>query len=198
MTSASIDCSLILASGSASRRSLLERLRLPFEVLPANLDETPRADETPAALVERLSRSKARAVAERYPDSVVIGSDQVAVFEGRPSGKPGGPVRARELLRRFSGREVDFLTGACVRQGASSFEGYFMDCTRVRFRALEDQEIERYLECDQPWDCAGSFRLESLGPSLFESVESSDPTALLGLPLIGTCALLRRVGFHLP
>jgi septum formation protein len=198
MSKSAIPHDLILASGSVSRRSLLERLRLPFEVLPANLDETPMAGEAPAALAERLSRGKARSVAEQHPNKVVIGSDQVAVFEGKPSGKPGGPERAMQLLRRFSGREVDFLTGTCVKLGASDFEGYFMDCTRVRFRTLDDQEIERYLESDRPWDCAGSFRLESLGPALFESVESSDPTALLGLPLIGTCALLRQVGYRLP
>lgn len=190
--------SLVLASGSAARRELLDRLRIPFLVDPADMDETPDAGEAPAALVERLSRGKARAVGARRPGTLVIGSDQVAVFDGVSLGKPGTAERARQQLARFSGREVTFLTGVCVLDTTRREEQYALDTTTVRFRALDEEEIARYVAQDQPLACAGAFKVESLGPSLFESVHSEDPTGLQGLPLIRLSALLRKAGCALP
>lgn len=189
---------IVLASGSAARRELLDRLGISFLVDPADIDETPGPGEAPAALVERLARSKARAVAERRPGALIIGSDQLAVFEGVSLGKPGTAERARQQLARFSGREVTFLTGVCVLDTSRVEEQYALDTTTVRFRALGEEEIARYVAQDRPLACAGAFKVESLGPSLFESVHSEDPTGLQGLPLIRLSALLRKAGCTLP
>ncbi len=183
---------LILASTSRYRRELLSRLRLPFDAVAPEVDETPLAGEAPAALAERLALDKARVVAARHPGAIVIGSDQVADLEGEAIGKPGTHERAAAQLRRMSGREVVFQTAvAVVAPGLAAIERAEV---RVRFRTLTDAAIERYLLADQPYDCAGSAKVESLGVALLESVESDDPTALVGLPLIRTCALLRRAG----
>lgn len=190
--------SLVLASGSAPRRDLLARLGLPFSIDPADIDERPRPGERPADLVERLSIGKARAVAARRPGALVIGSDQAAVFGGVALGKPGTAARAREQLARFSDREVTFLTGVCVHDASTGNERYRLDTTRVRFRPLRREEIARYVAKDAPLQCAGAFKVESLGPSLFESVRSEDPTALQGLPLIQLSKLLREAGCALP
>lgn len=187
---------LILASGSTSRKTLMQRLGLEFTTLAANIDETPLAGETPEALVERLSRAKAASVAAQARGGLVIGSDQVAVLDGSITGKPGTIDRAVRLLARFSGREIEFLTGVAVH-GKSQCE-YFLDRTTVKFRVLSGKEIRRYISADSPLDCAGCFRLEALGPALFESVRTTDPTALLGLPLIRLCHALRQHGFRLP
>ncbi|QWP76056.1 septum formation inhibitor Maf [Lysobacter sp. K5869] len=189
--------SLILASTSRYRRELLERLRLPFDVARPDTDETPRDGEAPAALAQRLAEAKAAAVAAQRPDAWVIGSDQVAEFDGRPIGKPGGREGAIAQLSAMSGREVRFCTGLCVlRDGGPALSE--LDVTVVRFRELTAAEIERYVDAEQPFDCAGSFKSEGLGIALFDAVESRDPTALIGLPLIATARLLRRAGYALP
>ncbi|MCE4558029.1 Maf family protein [Roseateles cellulosilyticus] len=186
--------SLILASTSRYRQELLARLRLPFEAVAPDVDETALPGETPAALAERLALVKARAVAARFPDAVVIGSDQVADLGGEAIGKPGTHDAALAQLRRMSGREVIFQTAvAVVAPGLAAIE---RAAVRVRVRTLTDAAIEAYLCVDQPYDCAGSAKVESLGIALLDAVESDDPTALIGLPLIRTCALLRRAGLE--
>lgn len=185
---------LILASTSRYRRELLERLRLPFEVQAPGVDETPSPGEAPQALALRLALDKARAVASRFADAVVIGSDQVAELDGIPIGKPHSHERALQQLATMSGREVLFHTALAVVRHDRGFERTELSQVRVRFRRLDSQEIERYLRLDQPYDCAGSARSESLGVALLESIVSDDPTALIGLPLIRTCALLRAAG----
>ena len=185
---------LILASTSRYRRELLERLRLPFEVHGPEVDETPRQGEAPFALAERLAMAKAVAVAQRAPAAVVIGSDQVAELDGLAIGKPGSHDRATQQLRAMSGRSVLFHTAvAVVRQGTGFSRSTRVPVT-VRFRRLEETEIERYLRLERPYDCAGSAKCETLGIALLEAIESTDPTALVGLPLIETCRLLREAG----
>lgn len=185
---------LILASTSRYRRELLTRLRLPFEAVAPEVDERAHPGEAPAALAERLALAKARAVAALRPGAVVIGSDQVADLGGEAIGKPGTHEAAAAQLRRMSGREVVFQTAvAVVAPGLAAIERAEV---RVRFRELSDAAIETYLRADQPYDCAGSAKVESLGVALLDAVESDDPTALVGLPLIRTCALLRRAGLE--
>ncbi len=193
-SSHSMTDSLILASGSRYRRELLERLHLPFRVHPADSDESPLPGEAPEALVSRLAELKARTVAARFPDAWVIGSDQVAVCGGRIVGKPGNADRACEQLRAASGTSVRFLTAVCLLRSPDRLEGH-LDVTTVHFRPLSEPEIARYVEIERPFDCAGSFKSEGLGVSLFESVDSRDPTALVGLPLIWLSGALRRAGF---
>ena len=185
---------LILGSTSRYRRELLERLRLPFTVESPGVDETPLAGEGPAAMAQRLALAKAHAVARLHPDAVVIGSDQVADLDGTAIGKPGSHERAFEQLRSMSGRSVVFQTAVAVVCAASGFADSALAPVRVRFRTLSDAQIERYLRLEQPYDCAGSAKSEALGIALLESIESDDPTALIGLPLIRTCALLRAAG----
>lgn len=192
------DLPLILASGSAARRALLERLGLPFEIISADIDENPLDGETPESLVMRLARNKASAVALDNPDAIVIGSDQVAAFNGEATSKPGSAERAREYLARFSGQRITFLTGVCVQWRAKAEEHHFTDHTVVQFRDLSNAEIERYVALDDPLACAGAFKVESLGPTLFTEVLSKDPTGLPGLPLIGLSRCLRELGFALP
>jgi septum formation protein len=185
---------LILASTSRYRRELLTRLRVPFDVQAPQVDESPLAGETPAALALRLARAKAAAVARRFPAAVVIGSDQVADLDGTPIGKPGGHQRAVEQLRAMRGRSVVFQTAVAVQRGDTGFAASVLVPVTVRFRSLTDTEIERYLRIEQPYDCAGSAKVETLGIALLEGIDSDDPTALVGLPLIRTCELLRRAG----
>ena len=187
---------LILASTSPYRRELLLRLRLPFEVMHPDVDESAQPDESPAALSQRLAISKAMAISTRESDAWVIGSDQVAEFDGVTLGKPGHRDAATAQLRAMSGREVRFLTAVCVARGDDRFEA--LDSTTVRFRSLTAGEIARYVDAEQPFDCAGSFKSEGLGITLFDAIESSDPTALIGLPLIAVARLLRQAGFALP
>lgn len=188
---------LLLASTSVYRRELLTRLGLRFETARPDSDETPQPGEAPAALAQRLAVAKAAAVAAQQPQAWVIGSDQVAEFDGRPIGKPGGRDGALAQLAAMSGREVRFLTGLCVlRHGQAPLTA--LDITVVRFRRLDEAEIARYVDAEQPYDCAGSFKSEGLGIALFEAIESSDPTALIGLPLIATARLLRQAGYALP
>jgi septum formation protein len=184
---------LLLASTSRYRRSLLERLRLPFVAEDPAVDETPLPGEAPAALATRLASAKAIAVARRHPAAVVIGADQVAECDGAVLGKPGTAERARAQLAGASGRTVSFHTAVALeRPGGPG--GRHLDVTRVRFRTLGAEEIARYVALDEPLDCAASFRSEGLGIALFETVESRDPTALVGLPLIWLAAALRAAG----
>lgn len=192
---------LILASTSAYRRALLERLGLPFAVARPEVDETPQPGESPRTLAVRLARAKAEAVlagAEAGGGAAwVIGSDQVAELDGEPLGKPGTAERAIAQLGAMSGREVRFLTALCLAgQDGRRFES--LDVTTVRFRSLSADEIARYVERELPLDCAGSFKSEGLGIALFEAIDSRDPTALIGLSLIDTARALRAAGFAVP
>lgn len=185
---------LILASTSRYRRELLERLHLPFSVRAPEVDESVRPGESPAAAASRLALEKARAVAKVKPAAVVIGSDQVADLEGQAIGKPGTHERAQAQLRAMSGKTLVFHTAIAVVCIARGYEAQSTAPVTVRLRKLGDAEIEHYLRTEAPYDCAGSAKVEALGIALLESVESDDPTALVGLPLIRTCELLRAVG----
>jgi len=190
--------SLVLASTSAYRRSLLERLNLPFAVARPEVDESPLPGELPEALAPRLALAKAEAVLAGSGNGAwVIGSDQVAELDGLPLGKPGSHAAAVAQLRSMSGREVRFLTALCLA-GPDGQRLQALDTTTVRFRVLADDEIERYVAREQPLDCAGSFKCEGLGIALFEAIDNRDPTALIGLPLIATSRLLREAGFVVP
>jgi septum formation protein len=186
--------SLILGSTSRYRRELLERLRLPFELRSPEVDETPRDGEAPAALALRLALAKAHAVAAQAPDAVVIGSDQVADLDGTPVGKPGTHERAVAQLQSMRGKSIVFQTAVAVVRRQTGFEASALVPVRVRFRELSDDEIEHYLRAEQPYDCAGSAKSEGLGITLLAAIESDDPTALIGLPLIRTAELLRQAG----
>jgi septum formation protein len=185
---------LILASTSRYRRELLQRLCLPFDVVSPGVDEAPLAGEAPAAVALRLALAKAQAAATPAADAVVIGSDQVAELDGRAIGKPGSHERAFEQLTMMSGRRVVFHTAVAVVRRARGFERALLAPVTVQFRSLRPQDIERYLQLDTPYDCAGSAKSEALGVALLDSIDSDDPTALIGLPLIRTCALLREAG----
>ena len=185
---------LILGSTSPYRRELLSRLRLPFDVVSPQVDETPLAGESPRALALRLAMAKARAVAALHPQAVVIGSDQVADLDGEPLGKPGTHVRATEQLRRMRGKTVVFQTAVAVVCIGTGFAQVELAQVNVTFRNLDDAEIERYLQAETPYDCAGSAKSEGLGIALLESIDSDDPSALVGLPLIRTCQMLRAAG----
>ena len=187
---------LILASTSVYRRELLDRLRLPFDVARPQVDETPLPGESPATLALRLARAKAAAVSALHPDAWVIGSDQVADLDGTPLGKSGHREAAIAQLEAMSNRAVVFRTAVSVRRGDVHFDA--IDATRVRFRPLQRAEIERYVDAETPFDCAGSFKSEGLGIALFDAIETHDPTALIGLPMIATARLLRNAGFLLP
>ena len=185
---------LILGSTSRYRRELLQRLQMPFEVAAPDVDETALPHETPQTLAERLALAKAHAVASAFPSAVVIGSDQVADLNGLPLGKPGSHERAVLQLRQMRGQTVIFQTAVAVVCHETGFEQSSLAAVRVRFRDLGDSEIENYLRAEQPYDCAGSAKSEGLGIALLESIESDDPTALVGLPLIRTCKMLRAAG----
>ena len=188
---------MVLGSTSRYRRELMQRLRLPFEVDAPDVDETPQTGETPEALARRLALAKARAVAARHPEAVVIGSDQVADLAGQPLGKPGTHERAVQQLRMMRGQLVVFQTAIAVVCLATGFVREDLAPVRVRFRDLSDTEIEAYLRAEEPYDCAGSAKSEGLGIALLEAIDNDDPTALVGLPLIRTCRLLREAGVPL-
>lgn len=188
---------LILGSTSVYRRELLERLRIPFSVESPHVDESPLPGELPATLACRLALAKAQAVAERFPDAVVIGSDQVADLDGVALGKPGTHARAVRQLRQMSGQVVIFQTAVAVVCKQSGFSKESLALVKVKFRELSDAEIENYLQAEQPYDCAGSAKSEGLGIALLERIDNDDPTALVGLPLIRTAALLRAAGIEL-
>ena len=188
---------LVLGSTSRYRQELLQRLRIPFSVAAPDVDETPQTGEAPNALAMRLALAKARAVASAFPQAVVIGSDQVADLDGVPLGKPGTHERAVSQLRQMRGRTVIFQTAVAVVCLASGFEQSSLAAVKVRFRQLNDEAIENYLQAEQPYDCAGSAKSEGLGIALLEAIDSDDPTALIGLPLIRTCQLIEAAGIRL-
>ncbi len=185
---------LILASSSRYRRELLARLRLPFEVLSPEVDESALPAEAPHVLAARLALAKAHAVARQRPGAVVIGSDQVADLDGQALGKPGTHERAVQQLRTMRGRRVLFHTAVAVVRADTGFEQTTLRSVAVHFRDASEDEIEHYLRAEQPYDCAGSAKCETLGIALLSRIESDDPTALVGLPLIATCELLRQAG----
>ncbi|HZF84070.1 MAG TPA: Maf family nucleotide pyrophosphatase [Burkholderiaceae bacterium] len=188
---------VILGSTSRYRRDLMSRLHLPFDVQAPEVDEAPHPGEAPADLAVRLALAKAHAVAARFPDAVVIGSDQVADLDGEPLGKPGDHARATEQLRRMRGQTLIFQTAVAVVCHATGFVQQDIAPVRVVFRDLSDAAIEHYLLAEQPYDCAGSAKSEGLGIALLEAIDSDDPTALVGLPLIRTCRMLRAAGVDL-
>ena len=185
---------LVLGSTSPYRRVLLQRLQIPFEVAAPEVDETPLPHEAPDALAGRLALAKAHAVARNFPQAVVIGSDQVADLDGLALGKPGNHERAVSQLRQMRGQTVIFQTAVAVVCLESGFEQTALAAVRVKFRELDDAEIENYLRTEQPYDCAGSAKSEGLGIALLESIDSDDPTALVGLPLIRTCKMIQAAG----
>ena len=189
---------LVLASSSAYRRELLNRLHLPFTWCAPDINENHQPGERPENLVRRLAEEKARALAGQYPNHLIIGSDQVAVLGEQILGKPHDMRRAQTQLEAASGNSVTFLTGLCLLNSASNL--LQTDCVTftVHFRQLGHERIRRYLEIEQPFDCAGSFKAEGLGIVLFDAIHSADPTALVGLPLIATARLLRVAGFSVP
>ncbi len=189
---------IVLASASPLRRALLARLKFDFKVEVSGVDETPRDGETVAPLVTRLALAKARAVAAKHPDALIIGSDQTTCVRGEILGKPANADAARRQLTLCSGGTSEFHTCVCLLDAAADRHWIEDVVTTVYFRELSDDEIARYVEHEKPFDCAGSFRSEALGVALFERIESDDPTALLGLPMIATCAMLRQAGLELP
>ena len=186
---------LILASTSVYRRHLLERLHLPFTVVASHVDETALPHETPAPLARRLALAKAQAVAAQHPECLVIGSDQVADLNGEALGKPGDHARAVAQLQRMRGQTVIFQTAVAVVCQATGFAQTELAQVKVQFRNLSDEQIERYLRAEQPYDCAGSAKSEGLGIALLAQIDNDDPTALVGLPMIRTCHLLEAAGF---
>ncbi|MEX5747994.1 Maf-like protein [Massilia sp. X63] len=189
---------LILASSSAYRRELLSRLQLPFEAIAPSIDETPQPGEAPQDTALRLAREKAAAVGAQAPGALVIGSDQVATLDGMQIGKPGDHARALAQLQLMRGRRVVFHTALCLWDGRVADAALAAQVENVQvfvdFRDLPDAELDAYLRIEQPYDCAGSAKNEGLGIALLERIESSDPTALTGLPLIALTGMLRRAG----
>jgi septum formation protein len=185
---------VVLGSSSPYRRELLSRLHLAFQTAVPEVDETPHPNEGPLDLARRLALAKARVVAARFPEAVVIGSDQVADLAGEALGKPGTHARAVAQLRQMRGHTVVFHTAVAVVCAATGFEQLEVAPVKVTFRDLGDAEIESYLRAEQPYDCAGSARSEGLGVALLDAIDSDDPTALVGLPLIRTCRMLRAAG----
>jgi septum formation protein len=189
---------LVLASSSAYRKELLSRLQLPFEVAVPDIDETPLPGETPSATALRLAREKAAAVAAKVPGCIVIGSDQVATLDDEQIGKPGNHANALAQLQKMRGREVVFHTALCVWDGRAADPASAAQVEDIRtivtFRDLTDAELDAYLRIEQPYDCAGSAKNEALGIAILERIDSSDPTALTGLPLIALTGMLRKIG----
>jgi septum formation protein len=189
---------IVLASSSRYRRGLLDRFLDDFETLHPGVDETAADDEAPELLAARLARDKAEAVSSRNRDALIIGADQVAVLEDKVIGKPGNHARAVEQLLAASGKKMQFLTAVCVLDPASRRRYEHIDRTTVRFRSFDLRQVESYLRHDEPYDCAGSFKIDGAGFVLFESVSTEDPTALVGLPMIWLAATLRELGHLLP
>lgn len=191
------DWPVILGSTSRYRKELLSRLRIPFEVCAPHVDETPLPGEAPKELALRLALAKALAVAKQNPNAVVIGSDQVADLDGTPLGKPGNHTNAVLQLQKMRGKTVVFQTALSVVCVANGYQRTDLAAVRVKFRDLTDSEIESYLRAEEPYDCAGSAKSEGLGIALLDAIENDDPTALVGLPLIRTCQMLREAGVKL-
>ena len=191
------DWPVILGSTSRYRKELLSRLRIPFEVCAPHVDETPLPGEAPKELALRLALAKALAVAKQNPNAVVIGSDQVADLDGTPLGKPGNHANAVLQLQKMRGKTVVFQTALSVVCVANGYQRTDLAAVRVKFRDLTDSEIESYLRAEEPYDCAGSAKSEGLGIALLDAIDNDDPTALVGLPLIRTCQMLREAGVKL-
>ncbi len=189
---------IVLASSSSYRRELLTRLQLPFTCHSPDIDETPQKNESAQALVQRLALSKARALAQHYPQHIIIGSDQVAVLDGKIIGKPLHAEGATQQLSAASGRSLVFLTGLAVIDTRTQLEQVDLVPFTVHFRTLNAAQIQRYIAAEQPFDCAGSFKSEGLGVSLFQATEGSDATSLIGLPLIRLCDMLNACGIAVP
>ena len=189
---------LILGSTSRYRKELVERLNIAFTTVSPDVDETPLPGETPGALAQRLALLKAHAVSKQHPEAIVIGSDQVSDLHGQPMGKPLVHERAVQMLRSMRGQTVIFHTAVAVVCQATGFEQSDIAVIRTVFRDLSDDEIERYLLIEKPYDCAGSAKSEGLGISLLDAIYSDDPTALIGLPMIRTCRMVRAAGIALP
>ena len=189
---------LVLASSSAYRRELLSRLLLPFEALSPHVDESPLPGEAPLATCERLAREKARKIAQTRPRALIIGSDQIALLHGQLVGKPGNHANAVRQLQQASGQEMTFHTALCLLNAETGRLQQQRVVVTVQYRTLSTDQIERYLAADQPYDCAGSGRIETLGITLMAWVKSDDPTALIGLPLISLTNMLHREGVALP
>lgn len=185
---------LVLGSTSPFRRALLEKLQLEFDTDSPEIDESRKPDETPEQLVARLACEKARAVATRHPDSLIIGSDQVAINGDEILGKPGSHDKAMAQLRAASGKQVTFLTGLCLYNSASGDEQMVVEPFTVHFRQLTDEQIDNYLKAEQPYNCAGSFKSEAMGIALFDKLEGGDPNSLIGLPLIQLIRMLEKEG----
>jgi septum formation protein len=198
MSSTNSGLTLVLASTSRYRRELLERLKLPFKIVSPDLDETAHSGETPAMTAERLALAKAQAAGTRFPHSLIIGSDQVAFCDGVRLDKPGDHAGAVRQLRYASGKSVSFITAIALVNTASGRTQTKLIPTEVRFRKINDHEIERYLQAEPAYDCAGSAKAEGLGISLVESIQSCDPTALIGLPLIALSEMLRNENVPVP
>ncbi len=191
-----VDMKLILASGSKYRKRLLERLIFPISIQVPNIAESPNSNENPALLVKRLSIEKAQIISDKFPEHWVIGSDQAAQLGERILGKPGSHDVAVQQLKSCSGEEVQFITGTALVHSNLEKNYYAVNVVHAKFLKLSAQMINNYLNADKPYDCAGSFKIESLGISLFEWVKSDDPTSLEGLPLITVCKLLRQAGIE--
>lgn len=190
--------SIILASTSRYRAELLHRLKINFEQHAPVCDETPLPEESPSQLVERLSATKAQSIADKFPEHLVIGSDQVASLDGRIFGKPLDHADAVAQLQALSGEMITFLTGLCLMQKSSQRMLQSIVATNVQFKKLNDAQIERYLEADKPYDCAASFRSEGYGSTIVENISSDDPTAIIGLPIILVSTYLDQLGHPLP
>jgi septum formation protein len=188
---------LVLASSSVYRRQLLQRLELPFQHAAPEIDETPRIGESAVDLTQRLALSKAQALSQRFPQHLIIGSDQVLTLDGQPVSKPGDHGAACEQLRRCSGRSVEFVTSLCLLNSSSGRLQLASEPFTVVFRELSDETIERYLLREQPYDCAGSFKVEGLGIALFKALQGEDPNSLIGLPLIRLCDMLVAEGVRI-
>lgn len=189
---------LVLASSSPYRRALLERLSLPFTWEAPDIDETPLEGESAIDLTQRLAISKAQALAEKYPRHLIIGSDQALLLDGQPVSKPGHHAGACEQLRQSSGKTLHFSTSLCLLNSHTGEHQSTVEPFEVVFRELSEDSIERYLRKEQPYDCAGSFKAEGLGISLFQALRGDDPNSLIGLPLIRLCDMLIKEGFELP
>lgn len=188
---------LLLASSSVYRKELLSRLGLPFETASPDIDETPLPNESAAQTSRRLAEAKARALAAKYPDYLIIGSDQVALLDGIQLGKPGTHDRAVIQLRQMRGRSIEFHTALCLYNTVTNHTQTIVDITRVSMRDYSDEEIESYLRREQPYDCAGSAKTEGLGIALIAAIENRDPTAIIGLPMIELVSMLRNEGISL-
>lgn len=190
------DFKLLLASSSPFRRQILNKLRIPFTCATPDIDETPLSAETPQQYVERLAIEKAQALANQYPEHWIIGSDQTSVLDGEIRGKPLTRDKAIRQLQQSSAKHVQFYTGLCLLNAASGQYVSMIEPFSVHFRELSTTEIERYIDLEQPLNCAGSFMVEGLGINLFEKLEGRDENSLIGLPLIGLLELMRKAGLE--